>query len=98
MSLTCIVWSTLYIYLSLDLSLCVRSLCIARSIHFPFLFPLDRFFHCPVKCTRELRPVCGSDGKTYANSDCLRSEAYECGRDVKLVSRGRCPNDLRRIE
>lgn len=41
----------------------------------------------PVACTREFKPVCGSDGNTY-NNKCLAEEA-----GVSVVSEGACTDD-----
>jgi len=54
----------------------------------PFCGAFDRSGTCariPRICPRIFRPVCGCDGKTYAN-DCIRQS-----RGVSLRHTGRCP-------
>ena len=42
------------------------------------------------KCTRELKHVCGSDGKTYNNECVLHFEACLEGKDVSVAHNGSC--------
>ena len=42
------------------------------------------------KCTRELKQVCGSDGKTYNNECVLHFEACLEGKDVSVARNGSC--------
>jgi len=46
----------------------------------------------PVTCSNELAPVCGTDGRTYANR-CLLDAASECHDGLKLLRRGACDED-----
>ncbi|KAL4714870.1 hypothetical protein ACJJTC_012542 [Scirpophaga incertulas] len=41
---------------------------------------------CP-SCAGQLNPVCGSDGKTYWNEECIRC----MNPDVAITKRGFCP-------
>lgn len=50
---------------------------------------------CSRPCNKKLRPVCGSDGKTY-NNVCLfgnaKCQANKTGSVLKIKSRGQCEN------
>ena len=52
---------------------------------FHFLFP-----DCPVKCRRDFRPVCGSDGKTHPNECTLKQSACRQRTSLEKVHDGRC--------
>ncbi|CAG0908222.1 unnamed protein product [Cyprideis torosa] len=58
-----------------------------------FGIPLGRFGwpSCPMACTREYDPYCGSDGRTYGNM-CLFKNAVRCEgkRGLRIRKRGRC--------
>ena len=45
---------------------------------------------CDIKCTREFKQVCGSDGRTY-NNECLLNRA-KCVKRlfIQVVSQGAC--------
>ena len=45
---------------------------------------------CPQQCPRYLRPVCGSDGRTYDNECELRRVTCENGDDVSVDFVGVC--------
>ncbi|KAF0706637.1 Aste57867_6721 [Aphanomyces stellatus] len=45
--------------------------------------------NCPQACTREFKPVCGSDAKTYSNK-CLLDIASCADKTLSLVSTGPC--------
>lgn len=45
---------------------------------------------CPA--TLEFKPVCGSDGKQYANMRVFNCQV-KCGRKIEVTSQGKCPSD-----
>ncbi|KAL4714863.1 hypothetical protein ACJJTC_012535 [Scirpophaga incertulas] len=47
----------------------------------------------PCVCTRNLRPVCGSDGVTYSNECVLNCERIKLNPDLKVTQDGPCPGD-----
>ena len=49
--------------------------------------------NCNTLCTREFRPVCGSDGKTYDTACWLDAENCEKGTSVKIAKQGACETD-----
>ncbi|XP_075526904.1 agrin-like isoform X2 [Dermacentor variabilis] len=49
---------------------------------------------CNGACPGDLRPVCGSDGRTYPNECLLRVEACRSRRSLRLVYAGACSQGL----
>nr|XP_042908817.1 agrin-like [Parasteatoda tepidariorum] len=45
---------------------------------------------CNAICSEDIRPVCGSDGKTYANECALRVEACKFRKNIRVVYSGEC--------
>ena len=46
--------------------------------------------NCNTGCTREFRPVCGNDGRTYNNACVLDAENCKEGTLVKIAKQGAC--------
>ncbi|XP_075980677.1 thrombin inhibitor rhodniin-like isoform X2 [Anticarsia gemmatalis] len=49
----------------------------------------------PCVCTKEYRPVCGSDGVTYSTKCTLECKAYESGRPITVKHEGPCESSAR---
>ena len=45
---------------------------------------------CPDDCSNDVRPVCGTDGKTYDNECKLRRYACINGFPIRVKEQGRC--------
>lgn len=45
---------------------------------------------CNAICSPDLRPVCGSDGKTYTNECTLRVEACKSRKSIRIIYTGEC--------
>ncbi|CAG7734118.1 unnamed protein product, partial [Allacma fusca] len=53
---------------------------------------------CGEVCTMDFNPVCGSDGKTYANECVMRTEACRTQRDLRIIYRGKCSSGVNPCE
>ena len=49
--------------------------------------------NCNTGCTREFRPVCGNDGRTYNTACVLDAENCKKGTSVKIHKQGACETD-----
>ena len=45
---------------------------------------------CPMRCTMQYDPVCGSDGKTYGNECQLTSQSCQAKSSVRVAHKGAC--------
>ncbi|UYV69990.1 hypothetical protein LAZ67_7001391 [Cordylochernes scorpioides] len=45
---------------------------------------------CNALCSAELKPVCGSDGRTYTNECTLRVEGCKSRRSLRIIYEGEC--------
>nr|XP_042902808.1 agrin-like [Parasteatoda tepidariorum] len=45
---------------------------------------------CTSSCSSDIRPVCGSDGKTYTNECKLRVEACKARKSIRIIYAGEC--------
>ena len=45
---------------------------------------------CPVVCTKEYDPVCGSDGRTFPNPCVVKYESCLKQRNITIVHYGHC--------
>nr|P16895.1 RecName: Full=PI-actitoxin-Avd5a; Short=PI-AITX-Avd5a; AltName: Full=Non-classical Kazal-type elastase inhibitor [Anemonia sulcata]1Y1B_A Chain A, Elastase inhibitor [synthetic construct] len=45
---------------------------------------------CPLICTMQYDPVCGSDGITYGNACMLLGASCRSDTPIELVHKGRC--------
>ncbi|CAL8148206.1 unnamed protein product [Orchesella dallaii] len=53
---------------------------------------------CGEVCTMDFNPVCGSDGKTYANECVMRQEGCRSRRDLRIIYRGKCSSGVNPCE
>ncbi|ODN03364.1 Agrin [Orchesella cincta] len=53
---------------------------------------------CSEVCTMDFNPVCGSDGKTYANECVMRQEGCRSRRDLRIIYRGKCSSGVNPCE
>ncbi|CAB3230612.1 unnamed protein product [Arctia plantaginis] len=51
----------------------------------------------PCTCTRNLNPVCGSDGVDYANPCLLECAVYTSGKQITIAKKGPCEGSLPRV-
>ena len=47
---------------------------------------------CNIKCTADYKPICGSNGKTYANLCVMRAEACLQKKEITVAQEGECPS------